>query len=64
MFHRRERERERERERMGHCFSDLEGGKQAMGGAQQGPTSANDGGHNDTVDFLQVPWPSTSVHSN
>nr|XP_023884584.1 protein BONZAI 3-like isoform X1 [Quercus suber]XP_023884585.1 protein BONZAI 3-like isoform X2 [Quercus suber] len=37
---------------MGHCFSDLEGGKQAVGGAQQRPTSANDGGHNDAVDFF------------
>ncbi|KAL0009894.1 hypothetical protein SO802_005002, partial [Lithocarpus litseifolius] len=45
-FHRRETERR------GHCFSDLEGGKQAVGGAQQRPTSANDGGHNDAVDFF------------
>ena len=37
---------------MGHCFSDLGGGKQAVGGAQQRPTSANDGGHNDAVDFF------------
>ncbi|KAM4119339.1 hypothetical protein ACJW30_03G051400 [Castanea mollissima] len=37
---------------MGHCFSDLEGGKQAVGGAQQRPTSANNGGHNDAVDFF------------
>ena len=37
---------------MGHCFLDLEGGKQVVGGAQQRPTSANDGGHNDAVDFF------------
>ena len=43
---------ERERERMAHCFSNLEGGKQAVGGAQQRCNSANDGGHNDAVDFF------------
>ena len=36
---------------MGNCFSDLEGGKQAMGGAQQRLISANDG-HNDAIDFF------------
>uniref|UniRef100_A0A2N9GI06 C2 domain-containing protein n=1 Tax=Fagus sylvatica TaxID=28930 RepID=A0A2N9GI06_FAGSY len=42
---------------MGNCFSDMEGGKQAVGGAQQRPTIASDnnnnnGGHNDAVDFF------------
>ena len=37
---------------MGRCFSDLEGGKQAVGGAQQRHNIANDGGHNDAVDFF------------
>ncbi|KAK4596139.1 hypothetical protein RGQ29_014264 [Quercus rubra] len=37
---------------MGHCFSDLEGGKQAVGGAQQRRTGVNNGGHNDAVDFF------------
>jgi hypothetical protein len=43
---------------MGNCFSDMEGGKQAVGGAQQRPTiisdnnNNNNGGHNDAVDFF------------
>ena len=41
---------------MGNCFSDVEGGKQAVGGAQQRPnsiaTTNNNGGHNDAVEFF------------
>ncbi|XP_050276699.1 protein BONZAI 3-like isoform X1 [Quercus robur] len=42
---------------MGNCFSDVEGGKQAVGGAQQRPnsiatTNNNNGGHNDAVEFF------------
>ena len=42
---------------MGNCFSDVEGGKQAVGGTQQRPnsiaaTNNNNGGHNDTVEFF------------
>ncbi|XP_075640114.1 protein BONZAI 3-like [Castanea sativa] len=42
---------------MGNCFSDVEGGKQAVGGAQQRPNSIatannNNGGHNDAVEFF------------
>ncbi|GLT54920.1 hypothetical protein SLA2020_280780 [Shorea laevis] len=42
---------------MGNCFSDLEGGKQAVGAAQLRPTAAatsnnNNGGHNDAVEFF------------
>ncbi|KAK4596141.1 hypothetical protein RGQ29_014266 [Quercus rubra] len=42
---------------MGNCFSDVEGGKQAVGGAQQRPnsiatTNSNNGGHNDAVEFF------------
>ncbi|KAG7591165.1 C2 domain [Arabidopsis thaliana x Arabidopsis arenosa] len=41
---------------MGGCFSgDVEGGKQAIGGVQQRPTSstiANNAAHNDAVDFF------------
>ncbi|XP_041019863.1 protein BONZAI 3 isoform X2 [Juglans microcarpa x Juglans regia] len=42
---------------MGNCFSDVQGGMQAVGGVQQRPTAAttmthNDGGHNDAVDFF------------
>ncbi|KAJ7973406.1 Protein BONZAI [Quillaja saponaria] len=40
---------------MGGCFSDVRGGKQAVGGVQQGPNIAvtnNNGGHNDAVDFF------------
>ncbi|KAL0005761.1 hypothetical protein SO802_013322 [Lithocarpus litseifolius] len=42
---------------MGNCFSDLEGGKQAVGGTQQRPnniaaTNNNNGGHNDAVEFF------------
>lgn len=42
---------------MGNCFSDVQGGKQAVGGVQERPTGAttmthNDGGHNDAVDFF------------
>ena len=43
---------------MGNCFSDVEGGKQAVGGAQQRPnsiatTNNNNGGHNDAVEFFK-----------
>nr|XP_023879541.1 protein BONZAI 3-like isoform X1 [Quercus suber]XP_023879542.1 protein BONZAI 3-like isoform X1 [Quercus suber] len=42
---------------MGNCFSDVEGGKQAVGGTQQRPnsiaaTNNNNGGHNDAVEFF------------
>ena len=42
---------------MGNCFSDVEGGKQAVGGAQQRPnsiatTNNNNGGHNDAIEFF------------
>jgi hypothetical protein len=42
---------------MGNCFSDLEGGKQAVGAAQlrhtaSGASNNNNGGHNDAVDFF------------
>lgn len=40
---------------MGGCFSgDLQGGKQAIGGVQQRPTSTitNNAAHNDAVDFF------------
>ncbi|XP_059438538.1 protein BONZAI 3-like isoform X1 [Corylus avellana] len=42
---------------MGNCFSDLEGGKQAVGAAQlrhtaSGTSNSNKGGHNDAVDFF------------
>ncbi|KAL4626255.1 hypothetical protein ACB092_05G082900 [Castanea dentata] len=44
---------------MGNCFSDVEGGKQAVGGTQQRPNSIaatnnnnNNGGHNDAVEFF------------
>ncbi|XP_030959737.1 protein BONZAI 3-like [Quercus lobata] len=42
---------------MGNCVSDVEGGKQAVGGAQQRPnsiatTNNNNGGHNDAVEFF------------
>ncbi|XP_062143737.1 protein BONZAI 3-like isoform X2 [Alnus glutinosa] len=42
---------------MGNCFTDLEGGKQAVGAAQLRPTAAstsnnNNGGHNDAVEFF------------
>nr|POE70425.1 protein bonzai 3 [Quercus suber] len=42
---------------MGNCFSDVEGGKQAVGGTQQSPnsiaaTNNNNGGHNDAVEFF------------
>lgn len=42
---------------MGNCFSDLEGGKQAVGAAQLRPTavatsSNNNGAHNDAVEFF------------
>lgn len=42
---------------MGNCFSDLEGGKQAVGAAQLRSTAAatsnnNNGGHNDAVEFF------------
>ena len=42
---------------MGNCFSDMEGGKQAVGGAQKRPTMTSDnnnnnGGYNDAVDFF------------
>ena len=42
---------------MGNCFSDVEGGKQAVGGAQQRPnsiatTNNNNGGHIDAVEFF------------
>ncbi|XP_062143746.1 protein BONZAI 3 isoform X5 [Alnus glutinosa] len=42
---------------MGNCYSDLEGGKQAVGAARLRPTEAatsnnNNGGHNDAVEFF------------
>uniref|UniRef100_A0A7N2L3C5 C2 domain-containing protein n=1 Tax=Quercus lobata TaxID=97700 RepID=A0A7N2L3C5_QUELO len=42
---------------MGNCFFDVEGGKKAVGGAQQRPnsiatTNNNNGGHNDAVEFF------------
>ena len=42
---------------MGNCFSDVEGGKQAVGGTQQRPnsiatTNNNNGGHNDAIEFF------------
>ncbi|XP_059663482.1 protein BONZAI 3-like [Cornus florida] len=43
---------------MGGCFSDVRGGQQAVGGAQQRPLQRNDvgggggGGHNDAVDYF------------
>ena len=51
------REKERKKERMGNCFSDVEGGKQAVGGTQQRPnsiaaTNNNNGGHNDAIEFF------------
>ncbi|KAJ6883622.1 hypothetical protein NC652_030761 [Populus alba x Populus x berolinensis] len=38
---------------MGLCFSDVRGGKQAIGGtSQQNPNSNNNAAHNDAVDFF------------
>ncbi|KAG6645613.1 protein BONZAI 3-like isoform X3 [Carya illinoinensis] len=39
---------------MGNCFSDVQGGKQAVGGVQQSTTATNNnnGGHNDAVEFF------------
>ncbi|XP_030960619.1 protein BONZAI 3-like isoform X1 [Quercus lobata] len=42
---------------MGNCFSDVEGGKQAVGGTQQMPnsiatTNNNNGEHNDAIEFF------------
>jgi len=41
---------------MGNCFSDIEGGKQAVGGVQRGPMAASGGAdsaaHNDAVDYF------------
>lgn len=41
---------------MGNCFSDVEGGKQAVGGLQRGPMAASGGAdvatHNDAVDYF------------
>ncbi|KAL5566183.1 hypothetical protein UlMin_029347 [Ulmus minor] len=37
---------------MGGCFSDLEGGKQAIGGVQERPTDVNNGGQNDAVQLF------------
>ncbi|KAG6646144.1 hypothetical protein CIPAW_08G173800 [Carya illinoinensis] len=38
---------------MGNCYSDVEGGKQAVGGVQQSPTATNNNaGHNDAVEFF------------
>ncbi|KAG2694927.1 hypothetical protein I3760_08G166700 [Carya illinoinensis] len=39
---------------MGNCSSDVEGGKQAVGGVQQSPTATNNNnaGHNDAVEFF------------
>jgi hypothetical protein len=38
---------------MGNCFSDLEGGKQAVGATSAAATSNNNnGGHNDAVEFF------------
>lgn len=39
--------------RMGNCLTgDVAGGKQAIGGVQQRPTSTNNAGQNDAVDFF------------
>ena len=51
------REKKRKKERMGNCFSNVEGGKQAVGETQQRPnsiatTNNNNGGHNDAVEFF------------
>ncbi|KAG6646185.1 hypothetical protein CIPAW_08G175900 [Carya illinoinensis] len=39
---------------MGNCFSDVEGGKQALGGVQHSSTATNNNndGHNDAVEFF------------
>ncbi|KAG6701538.1 hypothetical protein I3842_08G169900 [Carya illinoinensis] len=39
---------------MGNCFSDVEGGKQAVGGVQHSSTATNNNnvGHNDAVEFF------------
>ncbi|KAG6646481.1 hypothetical protein I3843_07G011300 [Carya illinoinensis] len=37
---------------MGNCFSDVQGGKQAVGGVQRKPTAATTMTHNDAVDFF------------
>ncbi|KAG2695390.1 hypothetical protein I3760_07G011200 [Carya illinoinensis] len=37
---------------MGNCFSDVEGGKQAVGGVQRRPTAAATMTHNDAVDLF------------
>ncbi|XP_042991159.1 protein BONZAI 3-like isoform X2 [Carya illinoinensis] len=42
---------------MGNCYSDVEGGKQAVGGVQQSPTATNNNaGHNDAVEFFYRSW--------
>nr|POE73984.1 protein bonzai 3 [Quercus suber] len=53
---------------MGNCFSDVEGGKQAVGGTQQSPnsiaaTNNNNGGHNDAVEFFFRVYPMAVVYA-